>query len=359
MKLMIQPEAGLTPLLKSIHGARSSIHIAIFRFDRKELEKALTKAVGRGVAVHALVAHVNGAGEESLRKLELRLLAEGVTVTRTPTQLLRYHGKYMIIDRKELHILAFNFTHLDSEQSRSFGVISTNRALVQDALKLFEADAQRLPYTPATTGFVVSPINARKQLAGFIKGAKGELLIYDPKVSDPVMIRLLEERSKAGVSVKIIGRLTRRADIEVRKLPRRLHTRTMVRDNRYGFIGSQSLRDMELDSRREVGVIFRDPKVLKDLAKVFHEDWEASTPTRAEAIKRVPAERVAKKIAKALVKEIPPVAPVLEEIIEEMGRRPENLSTQKVEESVKDAVKQAVREAVKEAVDAEQKTGGK
>ena len=56
-----------------------------------------------------------------------------------------------------------------------------------------------------------SSLNARKQLASFIKGAKKQLIIYDPKVSDPSMIRLLEERSKTGVDVKIIGRLTRKS----------------------------------------------------------------------------------------------------------------------------------------------------
>ena len=48
---------------------------------------------------------------------------------------------------------------------------------------------------------MVSPVNARKLLTAFIKGAKKELLIYDPKVSDQAMIRLLEERAAAGFRV--------------------------------------------------------------------------------------------------------------------------------------------------------------
>ena len=43
----------------------------------------------------------------------------------------------------------------------------------------------------------------------------------------------------------------------------RLHTRSIVRDGRYAFIGSQSLRQLELDARREVGIIFRDPTAGK------------------------------------------------------------------------------------------------
>ena len=52
---------------------------------------------------------------------------------------------------------------------------------------------------------MVSPVNARKLLSDFIKGAKKELLIYDPAVSDPAMIRLLQERAKAGVEIRLLG----------------------------------------------------------------------------------------------------------------------------------------------------------
>ena len=47
--------------------------------------------------------------------------------------------------------------------------------------------------------------------------------------------------------------------LKVKKLSKlRLHTRTIIRDGRQAFIGSQSLRAAELDSRREVGLIVRD-----------------------------------------------------------------------------------------------------
>ena len=77
MKLIIQPDDGLMPLLKAVRRARKTIDIVIFRFDRPELEKALETAVNRGVVVRALIAHTNRGGEKSLRRLELRLLTAG------------------------------------------------------------------------------------------------------------------------------------------------------------------------------------------------------------------------------------------------------------------------------------------
>ena len=118
-------------------------------------------------------------------------------------------------------------------------------------------------------------MNARERLARFLKGARKELLIYDPKLTDPKMIRILRERAAKGVTVRIMGKLGKRgAGLIAEKLPgMRLHVRAIVRDGRHAFVGSQSLRKLELDGRREVGVIVRDRKVVSRMVAVFEDDW--------------------------------------------------------------------------------------
>lgn len=358
MKLLVEPDDGVKPILKGIEGAKHSIEIVIFRFDRSDIEKALANAIGREVPVHALIAYTNHGGEENLRKLEQRLLAAGATVARTADDLARYHGKMMIIDRRELFLMAFNFTSLDTERSRSFGIITRHGKLVQEAAKLFEADTNRQPYEPGLSTFVVSPVNARQQLSSFIKGARRELLIYDPQISDASMIRILQERAKAGVDIKIIGRLTRKnSSLKAYKLPQvRLHTRTMIRDRQLAFIGSQSLREVELNARREVGVIFRDRKAVSGLVSVFEKDWKRISASEecGATQSRAPAEKVAKKVAKVMAKQLPPIAPVLEGTVKEFAGSDKGikLDAEKIEESVRNAVKDAVKQAVKDVVGA-------
>jgi len=355
MKLLIQPGDGAAPLVKGINRAKSSVQIAIFRFDQREIEKALANAVSRGVAVQALIAHTNRAGEANLRKLELRLLAAGVTVARTADDLVRYHGKFMIVDRRELYLLAFNLTYLDIERSRSFGIVTHSRSLVAEAAKLFEADAKRNPYEPGRSNLVVSPTNARHQLGDFIEGAKKQLLIYDLKISDPDMIRRLEERAKAGMEIRVIGKITtKNAGLEAHKLHQlRLHTRTIIRDGQTAFVGSQSLRGIELDKRREVGMIFRDGKTVTRMIKVFEDDWAAADREQKEpAADAPPAERLAKRVAKAIARELPAVGPVVDGVVKEFTAQNGDfeLDAKAVEETVKTAVKEAVREAVKDVV---------
>jgi cardiolipin synthase len=283
VKLIIQPDEGITPLLHAVKRAKKSIDIMIFRFDQSDLEKALAAAVARGVTVRALIAHTNRGGEKNLRKLEMRLLAEGVIVARTADELARYHSKMMIVD-DSVHVLGFNYTRIDIERSRSFGVVTRNKRLVKEAGALFTADCTRQPYTASHDRFVVSPESSRKLLTTFISKAKKQLLIYDVNVSDRMIVRTLQERCKAGVDIRIIGKADKRlTGVETRKLAGlRLHVRAIVRDGADAFVGSQSLRKVEMDGRREVGVIVTDSRTVKKIQSLFESDWaEAATPASA------------------------------------------------------------------------------
>ena len=302
MKLIVQPDAGIAPIVTAIKQAKKSVDILIFRLDRFEIARALAAAVARGVRVRALTAHTNRGGTKSLRKLEMSLLEAGVTVSRTCDDLVRYHGKMMIVDNKVLHIYGFNFTGLDIAKSRSFGVISKNEKLVNEANKLFMADFDRLPYSPGYERFVVSPENARERLARFISGARKQLLIYDPQATDDAMLRLITERVKAGVDVRMIGRLEAKwgGNVKNEKYPgKRLHIRAIIRDGKRAFLGSQSLRRLELEKRREVGVIITDEVVVRLMQDVFEKDWAQTPSGRKKRKKEEKAGRKEEKLARA------------------------------------------------------------
>jgi phosphatidylserine/phosphatidylglycerophosphate/cardiolipin synthase-like enzyme len=118
-------------------------------------------------------------------------------------------------------------------------------------------------------------------LTAFIKGARRELALYDQKVQDPAMIKLLKERAAKGVRVRVIGDLKGPdGAVVVRAMKTlRLHVRAVIRDGTRAFVGSQSLRKEELDARREVGLLISNPTVTRQLMGVFEADWlENATP---------------------------------------------------------------------------------
>lgn len=365
MKVIVQPDDGPSSLLSALKSAKQSVELAIFRFDRSDIETALKAAVSKGIKVTALIADVNRGGEKNLRELEMRFLQAGITVARSARDLIRYHDKLIIIDRRVLFLLSFNFTHLDIVHSRGFGIVTKNAALVQEAVKLFEADCARRPYSASSDTFVVSPANSRKVLRMFLERAKKQLLIYDPQISDKEMISVLRAQAKAGVEIRVIGKVKSGVALPVRKLKKmRLHTRTIIRDGRQAFVGSQSLRAAELDSRREVGLIIREPKAVKRLLATFESDWDTNDgeggkpgQTRNHLTADQEEEKAEKAVA-VLVHELRPLAKTVKKAVRKVvAKAGDELVHDKILKStVKKVVKKAVKQAVKEAVQESQKT---
>jgi phosphatidylserine/phosphatidylglycerophosphate/cardiolipin synthase-like enzyme len=352
MKLMIQPDDGIEPIVRALGRAKKSIKILVFRIDRNELEKALLEAVERGVAVQALIASTNRGGDKNLRRFETRLLEKGITITRTADDLLRYHGKMMIIDGKELHVFAFNFSHLDIALSRSFGVSTTSRPVVREAIKLFECDSRRMAYTAGCDEFVVSPANAREQLMKFIEGAKTQLLMYEMKISDPEFVTLLNEKISQGLDVRVIGQSTVRGrSLPIRTMPLRLHARAILRDGSSGFLGSQSLRKLELEVRREIGIIFHDKHVVRKMISIFDADWRIAAPAVITDLAITMLDGPAKKVGKVVAKRLDVQAKV-EEVLDKVIDSGKDMPFEPAEviETVRAAVRDEVRDAVVHAV---------
>jgi cardiolipin synthase len=200
-------------------------------------------------------------------------------VTRTADDLPRYHGKMTIVD-DTLFVLGFNYTRADIERSRSFGIITRDAKLLKEAMSLFEADSTRQPYTPGHDRLVVSPDTSRERLSALIGHARKQLLIYDERITDKLIMRLLRERADAGVEIRVIGKLSKTVPgVVARSLPDlRMHVRAIISDGVTAFVGSQSLRKPELDERREIGVILKDERIAKRMAEVFEADWALGKP---------------------------------------------------------------------------------
>jgi phosphatidylserine/phosphatidylglycerophosphate/cardiolipin synthase-like enzyme len=283
--LLVQPGSGLDPVIQALKGARKNIDIVIFRLSEREIERELEMAVARGVRVRALVAHSAAGDDERLRKVEQRLLGVGVVVARTADDFVKYHGKYFIVDGA-LHVLGFNFTQPNLE-ARSFGIRTTSRRAVQDAMRLFECDLSRQSVTfDRGSPLVVSPETSRKALGKFIAGARTSLAIYDGRLDDPDFVVLIHQRAAAGIKVRVIGSAPKLEDaVPVRELKgMKLHVRAMIRDGAQVFVGSQSLRKLELDRRRELGLILANRSAARALLEVFDTDWDRSSTPKLEEL---------------------------------------------------------------------------
>ena len=175
------------------------------------------------------------------------------------------------------------------------------------------------------------------------------------------MIRLLRGRAKAGVEIRVIGRVSKSSKkIGPSGMMRmRFHTRTIIRDRRAAFIGSQSLRDAELDRRRELGLIIHERDIVRSLRHTFESDWATLRPQIEDVEEmKVPATGAVKRLAKVVVRDLP-LEPVVQRALQQALRDMPgaqfagNKFEHRLEDAVRGAVEDTVSHIVRETVEAE------
>jgi cardiolipin synthase len=292
LSLIIQPGDSFFPIVDAIDSAVHSIHMTIFRMDDPIVRGAMSYAVARGVQVKALVAPESKGWGKRNRKLFDQLSELGVDV-RFPKNLdqakiKRYHYKIMTIDEAQSLILTFNPTRKNLHYARDFGVLVNDHDVTTELNRLFDADWHGREYKPEKLPLVISPYNSRAKLIELLRSAARSIKIMDAKLRDQEILLVLLHKAASGCDVRVITREMHYDEVvpnvHVRQLARyKLHAKCVVVDSSRFFIGSQNLRSVSLDERREVGIVIEDEPMAAKIERVFEEDWINSTEIMAEA----------------------------------------------------------------------------
>jgi len=281
LSLIIQPGDSFFPIVDAIDRASQTIKLTIFRMDDPIVRDALSRAVTRGVAVQALVAPASKGWTQRNKKLvdDLKKLGVAVRTPKAPKEhLKRYHYKVLMVDRVESLILTFNPTQKNLHYARDFGISVRDEKITTELNRLFGADWDEEPFKPEDLPLVISPHNSREKLLELLGSAQHTVRILDAKVEDQQVMGLLMRKAAAGCDVKIIGREPGLDKVvpnfHVRKLARyKLHAKCAVVDSSLFYVGSQNLREVSLDARREVGIIIQDDPMARKIERIFDEDW--------------------------------------------------------------------------------------
>ena len=288
LSLIVQPGDSFFPIVDAIDGATTSIKMTIFRMNDPIVLEAMTYAVSRGVKVQALVAPNSKGWTKRNKKLSEELSKVGIEVAvprARKEKIKRYHYKMMTIDNQVSLILTFNPTQKNLHYARDFGLLIKDQEIATELGRLFDADWAGEIFKPKDLPLLISPNNSRQKMLELLGSAERTIRILDAKVEDQQAIGLLLRKASLGCSIKIISEDTSYDEVvpnyHVRKLARyKLHAKCIVVDGSRFFIGSQNLRPVSLDRRREVGVIVEDDGMARKIERVFDEDWDNATDMR-------------------------------------------------------------------------------
>jgi phosphatidylserine/phosphatidylglycerophosphate/cardiolipin synthase-like enzyme len=313
LSLIIEPNDGITPVLKMIAVASSSVDLVMYELDDAQIEAALVADQKRGVAVRVILSGGYKGASSTMNVSEYDFLrANGVPVRWSPAYFSLTHEKSLVVDGRQALIMTFNLVSKYYATGRDFGIVDDDQhdiATMEDTFNddwngsrdagMSDSENASLGGNNGDAGadLLWSP-GAEKPLIDFINGARSSLYIYNEEMADADVTKALIDAAERGVVVYVdmtgaaewkweFEELTT-AGAHVRvyaddpAAPLYIHAKMIVVDagspSPRAFVGSENFSKGSLNENRELGMMVSDRAIIASLAKTFMADWRGATP---------------------------------------------------------------------------------
>lgn len=289
MRLFVEPEAGVDPVVRFIDRAQHRLDVAMYLLTDREVQSALESDAKRGVRVRVMFEehpYGTGPGNQSIHD-SLRLA--GIQVAWSPGQFQLSHDKYALADGKVALVGTANWTYSAFTRNREYFVEDTDSTDVGQLETLFNSDWGRQTAQLTDAHLVVSPINSRPDFVALINSAQRNVRVEAEEMQDPGVEDALIQAAKRGVTVQVIlprpdpgrhdpnligeQRITN-GGVAVRTLRTPyVHAKSIEIDSHEALIGSENVSAPSLDDNREVGLLISDQTAIQQLRETFNHDW--------------------------------------------------------------------------------------
>ncbi|MFM2080945.1 MAG: hypothetical protein RLZZ219_1627 [Cyanobacteriota bacterium] len=293
-RLLVMPDDGCAAVVELIDQARERLLIKQFKLQSEAVEQALLRAHRRGVAVRVMLNPHTSGGDRWNDEAHALLQGWGIAVAWTSEAFPVTHEKSMVVDGDAALIATFNLADKYFSQTRDYGVISHDPAVIEQVIAGFEADWARRCFEPRLdVGLVWSSVHSRGQMARVIDGARRRLWIQHPKFVDAVILERIVAARERGVKVRVLCggkhgisdwdildtfsslRVMERFGVRVRRQQRlKLHAKLLLVDDSAALTGSMNIDRSAFDLRRELGIEVDAPAVVARLRDCFDADWK-------------------------------------------------------------------------------------
>jgi phosphatidylserine/phosphatidylglycerophosphate/cardiolipin synthase-like enzyme len=292
-RLVVMPDDGCRSVVELIDTAREQLLLKQFKLQSEAIEQALQRAQERGVQVRVMLNPHTSGGDRWNDEAFARLQAAGIETAWTSDAFPVTHEKSMVIDQQAVLIATFNLSDKYFTETRDYGIVSQNSAVVAQVIAGFEADWHRSFFVPELdVGLVWSSAHSRGQMARIIDAASSSLWIQHPKFVDAVILERIVCARDRGVKVRVLCggkhgisdwdiydtfsslRIMQRFGVKVRRQQHlKLHAKLILVDGLYAQTGSMNIDRSAFDLRRELGIESDAPEVVERLKLVFQADW--------------------------------------------------------------------------------------
>jgi cardiolipin synthase len=287
LALVAEPQAGNSPFLAMIAGARHSVELTMYELYDTQIEAALVAAGKRGVEVRVLLNGGYYSEHESENAGAYAYLkSHGVHVRYTPAYFALTHQKTLTVDGAQSAVMTLNF---DGEYAttRDYAVLDRQPGDVRAIVAAFDSDWSGRRDTPAVgSGDLVWSPGAESAVLDLIESAHSSIDLENEEMDYTPATEALCSAARHGVSVEIVMSYESEWDSalsELRGCGARvrlyhgqsyyIHAKLLLVDDRTALVSSQNLSTTSLKYNRELGIEVKTPAIISRLEGDFGSDY--------------------------------------------------------------------------------------
>jgi phosphatidylserine/phosphatidylglycerophosphate/cardiolipin synthase-like enzyme len=294
LKVLSEPQAGVSFSYTLINGAKSSIELTMYTLRDTTAENDLAAAAKRGVDVRVLLdSHLekrfNTTSYNFLKAHKVHVAWAFSTIT--------YHQKTLTVDNKTSAVMTLNMNSEDYAGTRDFALIDTSKADVSAVVTTFNADFAHKKITPPDgSDLVWSPTNSQAAVLAVISAAKKTLSVENEEMGDTTITSALEAAARRGVDVQITMTKDSEWDDAFSALEKAgahvhvykdstkvlyIHAKAVAADagksDEQMFVGSENFSNASLRENRELGIRTTNKTVIGAVAAVLADDYQGAS----------------------------------------------------------------------------------
>ena len=287
----------LNKIVEKIDNSKKRVYVEVYMITENRIKQALKKAKDKWINVKVLIEK-NPYKANNINNKHYSFLEKSWIEVKwsDPDKFSLNHSKFLIIDDEAI-VSTGNLTYSSFTFNRDMFLFLKDKEIVKNLLNIFEKDFWFSSDTENETiteekiksiynhNLVVSPEYSRIKIEKMFLQAEKNIKMYFQYLSDQELIDILIEKSKKGVEIEIIIDKTFYDEqkekiknleeywIKIRKLEKiKMHSKAILTDGKYLFIGSINFSRYSLDKNREVWILLTNKEIIKDFETLFEKD---------------------------------------------------------------------------------------
>lgn len=284
IQLKVTPNNGvLKKIISRINKAKIRIYIEVYMFTNKDIISSVLKAKKRWVDIKVIleknpykIPNINNKTYNVFIKNKI-----DVVWSNSKNYSLN-HSKMILIDNKII-LSTWNLTHSTFIKNKDLFLFINDEKLLTNLELIFINDFRWIKTWEYNSNLVLSPNYSRKKLETLILSARKEIKMYFPYIKDTNLEDLIIKKAKENIQIEIIVwkdffnkykeivNKLKNAWIKINYLKKyTLHSKAILVDNTFLFIWSINFSYYSLDKNREIWLILKNKRIIKDFLKIFN-----------------------------------------------------------------------------------------